>query len=175
VTEFEAVVQRYYGDRPVMQRIDAALRAAGVDPERPSHRDLWPFAKFGRVLAPRRICVPSAKTISTKALKASEARPDRKPHRRGGINPRFPPYAVPQACARRDGLPQRLRRFCNPAELTPRQPRPPSHDRQVPVAVGPFDAGREPLLCARVCSPLSSWAQAPPLARGCASRLLSDR
>jgi hypothetical protein len=26
-----------------MQRIDAAPRAAGVDPERPSHRDLWPF------------------------------------------------------------------------------------------------------------------------------------
>jgi hypothetical protein len=26
-----------------MQRIDTALRAAGVDPERPSHRDLWPF------------------------------------------------------------------------------------------------------------------------------------
>jgi ubiquinone/menaquinone biosynthesis C-methylase UbiE len=43
MTDFEAVVQRYYGDRPVMQRIDNALRAAGVDPERPSHRDLWPF------------------------------------------------------------------------------------------------------------------------------------
>jgi SAM-dependent methyltransferase len=43
MTDVEAVVQRYYGDRPVLQRIDAALRAAGVDPERPSHRDLWPF------------------------------------------------------------------------------------------------------------------------------------
>src|SRR5208282_3355181 len=43
MTEVEAVVQRYYGDRPVLQRIDDALRAAGVDPERPSHRDLWPF------------------------------------------------------------------------------------------------------------------------------------
>jgi len=43
MTDIEAVVQRYYGDRPVMQRIDDALRAAGVDPERPSHRDLWPF------------------------------------------------------------------------------------------------------------------------------------
>ena len=41
--DFEAAVQRYYGDRPVMKRIDDALRAAGVDPERPSHRDLYPF------------------------------------------------------------------------------------------------------------------------------------
>jgi SAM-dependent methyltransferase len=41
--DVEAVVQRYYGDRPVLQRIDDALRGAGVDPERPSHRDLWPF------------------------------------------------------------------------------------------------------------------------------------
>ena len=43
MTDVEATVQPYYGDRPVMQRIDDALRAAGVDPERPSHRDLWPF------------------------------------------------------------------------------------------------------------------------------------
>src|SRR5262245_29578221 len=43
MTDVEATVQRYYGDRPVMQRLDDALRAAGVDPERPSHRDLWPF------------------------------------------------------------------------------------------------------------------------------------
>ena len=43
MTDVEAVVQRYYGDRPVLRRIDEALRAAGVDPERPSHRDLWPF------------------------------------------------------------------------------------------------------------------------------------
>jgi SAM-dependent methyltransferase len=43
MTDVEAVVQRYYGDRPVIQRIDDALRATGVDPERPSHRDLWPF------------------------------------------------------------------------------------------------------------------------------------
>ena len=43
MTDVEAVVQRYYGDRPVIQRIDDALQAAGVDPERPSHRDLWPF------------------------------------------------------------------------------------------------------------------------------------
>jgi hypothetical protein len=43
MTDVEAVVQRYYGDRPVIRRIDDALRAAGVDPERPSHRDLWPF------------------------------------------------------------------------------------------------------------------------------------
>lgn len=43
MTDIEAVVQRYYGERPVMQRIEDALRAAGVDPERPSHRDLWPY------------------------------------------------------------------------------------------------------------------------------------
>jgi sarcosine/dimethylglycine N-methyltransferase len=43
MTDVEAIVQRYYGDRPVLQRIEDALRAAGVDPERPSHRDLWPF------------------------------------------------------------------------------------------------------------------------------------
>jgi sarcosine/dimethylglycine N-methyltransferase len=43
MTEVEAVVQRYYGDRPVIERINEALRAAGVEPERPSHRDLWPF------------------------------------------------------------------------------------------------------------------------------------
>jgi SAM-dependent methyltransferase len=43
MTDVEAVVQRYYGDRPVMQRIDDALRGAGVDLERPSHRDPWPF------------------------------------------------------------------------------------------------------------------------------------
>jgi SAM-dependent methyltransferase len=43
MTDVEAVIQRYYGDRPVIQRIDDALRAAGIDPERPSHRDLWPF------------------------------------------------------------------------------------------------------------------------------------
>jgi SAM-dependent methyltransferase len=43
MTDVEAVVQRYYGDRPIIQRIVDALRSAGVDPQRPSHRDLWPF------------------------------------------------------------------------------------------------------------------------------------
>jgi len=43
MTDVEAIVQRYYGDRRVLQRIEDALRAAGVDPEKPSHRDLWPF------------------------------------------------------------------------------------------------------------------------------------
>ena len=33
MTDVETVIQRYYGDRPVIQRIDDALRAAGVDPE----------------------------------------------------------------------------------------------------------------------------------------------
>ena len=43
MTDVKSVVQRYYGDRLVIARIDDALRAAGFDPERPSHRDLWPF------------------------------------------------------------------------------------------------------------------------------------
>jgi SAM-dependent methyltransferase len=43
VTDFEMMVQSYYGDRPLMERIENALRAAGVDPEKPTHRDLWPF------------------------------------------------------------------------------------------------------------------------------------
>ena len=43
MTDVETVVQRYYGDRPVIQRIDDALRAAGINPEHPGHRDLWPF------------------------------------------------------------------------------------------------------------------------------------
>ena len=43
MTDVEEIVQSYYGDRPVLQRIEDALRAAGVDPEKPSHRDLWPF------------------------------------------------------------------------------------------------------------------------------------
>jgi SAM-dependent methyltransferase len=43
MTNVEAVVQRYYGDRPIIERIDDAVRAAGGDPERPSYRDLWPF------------------------------------------------------------------------------------------------------------------------------------
>jgi SAM-dependent methyltransferase len=43
MTDVEAVVQRYYGDRPVIQRIDDALRAAGVDPQTPTYRDLWPY------------------------------------------------------------------------------------------------------------------------------------
>jgi ubiquinone/menaquinone biosynthesis C-methylase UbiE len=43
MSDVEAIIKRYYGDRPVLQRIEDALRAAGVDPEKPSHRDLWPF------------------------------------------------------------------------------------------------------------------------------------
>jgi SAM-dependent methyltransferase len=43
MADFEAAVQHYYGDRPLMPRIDDALRAAGVDPQTPSYRDLWPF------------------------------------------------------------------------------------------------------------------------------------
>jgi hypothetical protein len=55
MTDFEAVVQRYYGDRPVMQRIDGALRAAGVDSDRLSHRDLSPFDQLHsrRIVATR--------------------------------------------------------------------------------------------------------------------------
>ena len=37
MADLAAVVQRYYGDRPALPRIDDALRAAGVDPQTPSH------------------------------------------------------------------------------------------------------------------------------------------
>ena len=43
MADFEVTVQRYYGDRPLMPRIEDALRAAGVDPQKPSYHDLWPF------------------------------------------------------------------------------------------------------------------------------------
>jgi SAM-dependent methyltransferase len=43
MVDLAAVVQRYYGDRPLLPRIDDALRAAGVDPQTPSYRDLWPY------------------------------------------------------------------------------------------------------------------------------------
>jgi SAM-dependent methyltransferase len=43
MADLAAVVQRYYGDRPLLPRIDDALRAAGINPEQPSHRDLWPY------------------------------------------------------------------------------------------------------------------------------------
>jgi SAM-dependent methyltransferase len=43
MADLAAVVQRYYGDRPLLPRIDDALRAAGVDPQTPSFRDLWPY------------------------------------------------------------------------------------------------------------------------------------
>src|SRR5215469_6007031 len=43
MADLAAVVQRYYGDRPLLPRIDDALRAAGVDPQTPSYRDLWPY------------------------------------------------------------------------------------------------------------------------------------
>ena len=43
MSEAEALVQRYYDSLPVLQRIEGALKAAGVDPSTPAHRDLWPF------------------------------------------------------------------------------------------------------------------------------------
>ena len=43
MVEVKAEVQRYYGDRPLMQRIEGALLAAGADAKMPRHRDLWPF------------------------------------------------------------------------------------------------------------------------------------
>jgi hypothetical protein len=43
MADLAAVFQRYYGDRPLLPRIDDALRAAGVDPRTPSYRDLWPY------------------------------------------------------------------------------------------------------------------------------------
>ena len=43
MADLAAVVLRYYGDRPLLSRIDDTLRAAGVDPRTPSYRDLWPY------------------------------------------------------------------------------------------------------------------------------------
>ena len=43
MSQVEQTVQGYYGSRPVLARIDAALRAAGKDPEKVGHRDLWPY------------------------------------------------------------------------------------------------------------------------------------
>ena len=43
MTDVEVVVQRYYGDRPLLPRIDEALRADEVDPRTPRYRDLWPY------------------------------------------------------------------------------------------------------------------------------------
>jgi ubiquinone/menaquinone biosynthesis C-methylase UbiE len=43
MSQVEQTVQGYYGGRPLLQRIDAALRAAGIDPEKVGHRDLWPY------------------------------------------------------------------------------------------------------------------------------------
>ena len=43
MADLAAVVQRYYRDRPLLPRIDDALRADGVDPQTPSYRDLWPY------------------------------------------------------------------------------------------------------------------------------------
>src|SRR5215831_13753113 len=43
MTDVEAMVQRYYGDRPLLPRIDEALRADRVDSQTPSYRDLWPY------------------------------------------------------------------------------------------------------------------------------------
>ena len=66
MTDVEATVQRYYGDRPVMQRIDDELRAAGVDPERPSHRDLWPFDQLYDVPFPRGLdAIPTLGRVQT--------------------------------------------------------------------------------------------------------------
>ena len=43
MADLAAVVQRYYGDRPLLPRFDEVLRAAGVDPQTPGYRDLWPY------------------------------------------------------------------------------------------------------------------------------------
>jgi hypothetical protein len=43
MTTVEALVQGYYGRSDLLQRIEAALRKAGVDPKKPGFRDLHPF------------------------------------------------------------------------------------------------------------------------------------
>jgi hypothetical protein len=55
MSQVEQAVQAYYGGRPLLQRIDAALRAAGKDPDRINHRDLWPYDQLhGRGVAATR-------------------------------------------------------------------------------------------------------------------------
>ncbi len=41
--ETEALVQRFYGGRPLLARISAALEQAGLDPGKLSYGDLWRF------------------------------------------------------------------------------------------------------------------------------------
>ena len=43
MTTVEALVQGYYGRPDLLQRIEAALRKAGVDPQKLDFRDLHPF------------------------------------------------------------------------------------------------------------------------------------
>jgi len=43
MTTVEALVQGYYGRSDLLQRIEARLRKAGVDPQKPGFRDLHPF------------------------------------------------------------------------------------------------------------------------------------
>ena len=43
MTTMEALVQGYYGRSDLLQRIEARLRNAGVDPQKPGFRDLHPF------------------------------------------------------------------------------------------------------------------------------------
>jgi hypothetical protein len=43
MTNMEALVQGYYGRSDLLQRIEARLRNADVDPQKPGFRDLYPF------------------------------------------------------------------------------------------------------------------------------------
>src|ERR1700736_2741964 len=43
MTTVEALVQAYYGRSDLLERIEARLRKAGVDPQKPGFRDLHPF------------------------------------------------------------------------------------------------------------------------------------
>jgi hypothetical protein len=62
MTTVEALVQGYYGRSDLLQRIEARLRKAGVDPQKPGFRDLHPPKPLPR----SRTCMP-ARTLARAA------------------------------------------------------------------------------------------------------------
>ena len=55
MSNVESTVQTHYGRHGMLARIEAALAAAGVDPQRPKMEDLWPYDQLhGRGIAATR-------------------------------------------------------------------------------------------------------------------------
>lgn len=52
MTDIEGTVQQHYGRHGLLARLDAALSAAGVDPQKLNYQDLWPYDQLhGRGIA----------------------------------------------------------------------------------------------------------------------------